>query len=137
MSAEELKAAIVRPPFDYAGVANNFGMLKFSGGVLATETSHAANAVPREWQGKWVEIYVTGGNLHYAFSASSTAEVDRSVAATAAGASVKVGRVIPNGESRHVYIPPYRSAEPDATDGDVYFVRESDAVGTVVYMGLA
>lgn len=137
MSAEEVKAARVRPPYDYAAAANNFGALKFSGGVLATETSHAANAVPRDWQGQWVEIYVSGGNLHYAFSRSSTAEVDRAVAATAAGASVKVGGVIPNGEARHVLVPAATPTGPTDPNAEIYFVRESDALSTVVYMRLA
>ena len=129
MSSDLAKASQVRPPFDYASVANDFGVLKFSGGVLATETTHKANALPNDWRGKWVEIYVTGGNMHYAFSTSSAAEVDRAVAASEAGASVKVGGVIPTGESRHVYVP-------DSSDV-VYFVRESDAVGTVAYVRLA
>lgn len=137
MSVEEVKAARVRPPYDYAGVANDFGVRKFSGGVLAAETSHKADAVPRDWHGQWVEIYVTGGNMHYAFSRTSTAEVDRTVAASAAGASVKVGAIIPNGENRHVQIPTASPTGPTDAAADVYFVRESDAVGTVAYMRLA
>ncbi len=130
MSSPDLsKSALVRAPFDYAAVANNFGVLKFSGGVLATETTHKANVVPNAWRGQYVEIYVTGGVMHYAFSTSSAAEVDRAVAATEAGASVKVGGVIPNGETRHVLVP-------DSSD-PVYFVRESDTVGTIAYMRLA
>ena len=137
MSAEEVKAARVRPPYDYNAVTNDFGVLKFSGGVLSTETSHKVDAVPRAWQGQWVEIYATGGDLHYAFSRSSTAEVDRAVAATAAGASVKVGAVIPNGESRHVQIPLATPAGPSDTASEIYFARESSAIGTVAYMRLA
>ena len=136
MSAEEVKAAIVRAPFDYAGVANDFGARKFTGGVAATETTHKADAVPRDWQGQWVELYAVGGSVHYAFSLDASAEVDRAVAATAAGASVKVGGVVPSGEVRHVKIPKPTGDLPNTTP-DVYFVRESDTVGTIVYMRLA
>lgn len=135
MSTEEVKAARVRAPYDYAAVANNFGVLKFTGGTSGTETSHVANAIPDDWRGQWVEIYVTGGDMHYAFSATSSAEVDRAVTATEAGASVKVGAVIPNGASVHVQIPNY--GDRNAADGVTYFVRESTALGAVAYMRLA
>lgn len=129
------KSDRIRPPFDYAAITNNFGVLKFSGGVLATETSHVVNVLPDDWMGQYLEIYVTGGDMHYAFSMSSTAEVDRAVSATEAGASVKVGGVIPNGATRYVQVPVIKM--DGTTDGHVYFSRESSATGTIAYVRLA
>ncbi len=98
--------------------ANNFNVLKFTG-----ETTHAANVIPETWVGQEVEIYVSGGDLHYGFSTHSDAEIDRSVSATAAGASAKVGAVLPDGNYDQVVLPD--SPSP------VYFVREATASVTV------
>ncbi len=139
MSTEEVKAARIRPPFDYTTTANNFGVLKFTAGTAADTQIHSANVIPLDWVGKWVEIYVTGGTagtdaMHYAFSRVSTAEVDRAVAATAAGASVKVGGVVPTGTAVQVQIP-YGTGP--TVESPVYFVRESTTTGMVAYMRLA
>jgi hypothetical protein len=99
--------------------------------VFTATTNHAANAVPKRWEGMFVEITVTGGNLWYFFDKDSDAEVDRTEAASAAGnTGAKVGRYIPSGETRQVIIPEAPAG------GSMYFVRESDAT-TTVYMGLA
>lgn len=128
------KAAVVRAPFDNL-TANDFQVRKFT-----VTSTHAANAVPKGWYGQWVEIYVTGGTagtdaMHYAFSQASNAEVDTSVSATAAGASSKVGAVIPTGETRQIKIP-LPSLTGQATDGQLYFVREGSTTLTC-YMRLA
>ncbi len=138
-SSEEVKAARIRPPFDYGTVANDFGVLKYTAGTLADTTVHSANVIPNDWVGKWVEIYVSGGTagldaMHYSFSRTATAEVDRAVAATAAGASVKVGSVIPTGSAVQVQIP-YGTGPTVETP--VYFVRESTTTGMVAYVRLA
>lgn len=121
MSAEETKAALVRPPFDLG--SNEFGVLKFTAG-----TTHGANLIPLAWHGKWVKITVVGGVLHYGFSNSSSAEIDSSVSATAAGASAKVGGYLADGGSVHVRIP--------GTSERLYFCREASA-SCDVYMELA
>src|SRR5690242_19090432 len=92
-----MSATNVRPPIGITNTTNEFNVLKFSGGAVGTETNHAVNALPDVWAGKWVTMYVTGGNMHYAITKFPTAEVDRAVAATAAGASTKVGGVQGNG----------------------------------------
>lgn len=109
--------------------SDDFQVRKFS-----STTTHSANAVPAGWAGKWVTIAVQGGTagtdvLHYGFSTSSTAEIDRSVAATAAGASAKVGDVIPTGQKEDVLLP------FTSTQQTLYFVRESTAT-LDVYVGL-
>lgn len=135
MSAEEVKAARICPPNDIGRTANDFGCLKFSGGVLATETTHKADEVPEFLCGQWVDLVAIGGDVHFAFSKNANAEVDRAVAATAAGASDKVGGVVFAGTRLPVQIPE-RGGTPgnSAGDGKVYFVRESSALGTVCLM---
>lgn len=135
MSSISTKSERIRPPYDYGAVANDFGVLKFTAGDVADTTNHQVDQLPDAWMGQYVEIYVTGGDMHYAFSASSTAEVDRAVAATEAGASVKVGAVVPNGAVRYVQIPVTKMS--GTSDGHVYFSRESTANPTVCYMRLA
>lgn len=127
MSTEQHKAAVVRAPNDIGRTANDFGVLKFT-----ATTTHAANALPDAWAGQWVRIYViTGGDLHFAFSTSSSAEVDRSVSATAAGASAKVGDFLEGASETHVRLP-----NIDVPGETLYFVRESTAA-VDVYMRLA
>lgn len=104
-----------------SGVNDDFQVRYFD-----STTTHQAHALPASWAGLYVRIRVTGGTvgtdaLHYAFSVRSTAEVDRAVAATAAGASAKVGDVIPTGEFDDVELPTVRA------DAILYFVRESTA----------
>lgn len=113
-------------------VANDFGVMKFTGGVAATETTHHADPLPDHWQGREIGLTCTGGVCHVAFSSNSTAEVDRSVSATAVGAPGKVGLPLPNSISVET-----RQRVPQGNPGDtMYFVRESDTVGTIVYARL-
>lgn len=128
-----MSATNIRPPTGISTTLNEFNVLKFTGGAAGTETNHAVNPLPAAWQGKWVTMYATGGNLHYAISKFSTAEVDRAVAATAAGASTKVGGVLANGFTTMFRLP-YATQNLNES---LYFARESDAVGTVAYMWLS
>lgn len=140
MSTEIAKSLANGAPFDgragqgstAAAVANDFGVLKFTGGVAATETTHSANVIPAHWHGREVGLVASGGVCYFAFSLSATAEVDRAVAATAAGDAGKVGLPLPNSVSIET-----RARVPDAPEGQrIYFVRESDTTSTVVYMRL-
>jgi hypothetical protein len=98
---------------------------------FTADTTHKANAVPAAWAGRYVKITSVGGILHYGFSETSSAEIDRAVAATDAGASAKVGGYIADGGSDSRRIP--RRSTLGAT---VYFCRESSAASTV-YVELA
>jgi len=110
---------------------NDFNVRKFSGGTSGTETTHHADAVPENFKGKYVTLYATGGNVWFGFSTSASAEIDRTVAATNAGASAKVGAYLPS-----QYLLDW--VVPDSPPGvPMYFVRESDAVGAVVNMTLS
>ena len=115
----------VQAPLD-AG-SNDFRVLKFT-----AETTHAANAVPPSWCNRYVSIKATGGNVHFGFSTNASAEIDSGVTATAAGAGGKVGDVLPDGLGIETQrrIPACKPGTP------LYFVRESDAAGAVVYMAL-
>ncbi len=129
------KAAVVRAPVDNAAVPNDFQVRYFT-----VPTTHAADALPKGWYGQWVEMYVVGGAagtdaMYYGFSKASNAEVDRTVAATAAGASDKVGGVVPTGETRQVKLP-RPSLDGQATAEQLYFVREG-SVALTCYMRLA
>lgn len=117
MSMQEVAPA----PFDIEA-ANDFQILKFT-----ATTTHAVDAIPDSWRGRKVELYVTGGDLHWSFSAHDDAEIDRSVSATAAGASAKVGAILPDGN--------YERARVPGSVGTVYFVREASASVTI-YMRL-
>lgn len=116
----------VQAPSDVG--SNEFGVKKFTAG-----TTHAADALPASWSGRYVVLRAVGGNVHWGISTNSSAEVDRSVSAAAAGASAKVGDVIPDGVTyeTHRKLPTWRH------DQTGYFVRESDAADTVVYIALA
>lgn len=129
----------IRAPFDgnlpstAPAVANNFGVLHFTGGVSGAETTHKANVLPAGWAGKWINAYCLGGKCWIAFSKNSSAEVDRTVAATEAGAALKVGAPLSPGEAN---VRPFRLPYIKETES-LYFVRESDTVGTVVWLELA
>lgn len=120
-----------RPGSTTLPVANDFGLIKWTGGVAATETTHSTNAMPLTFNGREVGLVATGGVCHFAFSPNSDAEVDRGVSATAAGASAKVGTPLPDSLSVMTRARvPWNNGQP------VYFVRESSATGTIVYMQL-
>lgn len=118
-------------PFSTAG-DNEYKVLKFT-----STTTHAQDVIPAAWHGKHVEITVIGtadGDvLHWGFAVNdSDAEIDRSVTATDAGASAKVGGVLISGVR-----PTTQRRTPNANPTDaVYFVRESSDTCTV-YMELA
>lgn len=138
MTADLNKAAKVRAPHDCGQTANDFSVK-----VFTAPTTHAADAVPNLWQGQWAELHVVGGTagtdyVDYAFSLSSSAEVDIAVAASAAGASDKAGARIPTGEKVMVLIPKHKTpgAGP-VTEGDIYFVREGSAASMSVRFRLS
>lgn len=113
------------------GGDNEYKVLKFT-----STTTHAQDAIPVAWHGKYVRITVigtaSGDVLHWAFAVNdSDAEVDRAVTATAAGASTKVGGIL---IANVVPTADRRTPNANLTD-TVYFVRESSDTCTV-YMEL-
>ncbi len=128
------KAAVVQAPFedtpDGTTADHDFNVKKYTGGTLADTQVHVATAVPATWCGKFVKISAIGGDITYGFSTNALAEVDRSVAASEAGASTKVGGLILSGQSVHVLVPKNEKKT-------IYFVRESSTTGVVALMELA
>lgn len=127
-----MSATNVRPPIGVSATLNEFETRKFTGGAVGAETTHHTDALPdASWSGKYVSALAIGGNCHYAFTRFPTAEVDRAVAATEAGALTKVGGVLMAGIKEHFRLPYW------AAGSLLYFARESDTVGTVVYLSLS
>jgi len=135
MSTEANKSLRSNAPYDgrpgtlAAITANDYGVKKYAGGLAGTETTHHADAVPDHWRGREVGLTASGGVCHYAFSTNPSAEVSATVAVTNAGASQLVGIPIPDSLSVMV-----RARVPEDGNNTMYFVRESTAVNTVVYM---
>ena len=86
---------------------------------FAATTDSAVNVLPAEWCGCFIRITAVGGNLHFLLTTDSAATVDRTVSATAAGATdATVGDYLANGDSLYVMVP---------DKYPVYFAREADA----------
>src|SRR5678809_1543975 len=91
-------------PYD-APTANDFNVRKYTGGTLADNSVHSANAIPENFKGRYLTLLAVGGNVHFGFSLHSDAEIDRAVAASAAGASAKVGGYLTNGIKEDYWVP--------------------------------
>lgn len=134
MSGEQRLSLRNQGPFDgrpgkqSTAVDDDFGVLVFSGGVLGAETTHIATALPAHWAGREVGAICSGGVAYVGFSLRADAIIDRGAAASDAGTAAQSGLPLPNSMSveTRIRLPMW---QPHQT---VYFVRESDAVGTIV-----
>lgn len=127
-----MSATNIRAPYGISDSNNNFEVRKFTGGDSGTETTHITTALPdAHWSGKYVGMLAVGGTCHFAFTRNAAAEVSTAVAATEAGATTLVGMPLSPGIVSYVRLPYW------AAGTSLYFARESDAVGTVVYMWLS
>lgn len=133
MSSDELRKSLANngPSDLWPGalpvpVPDDFGVMLYTGGVSGTETDHAATPLPGHWANRELGLLVTGGTVHVAFSKLSTAEVDRSVPATANGVAAKVGLPIAAGVEKRIRVPRIGPGET------LYFVREADTLGATV-----
>ena len=127
MSYASYQADNNRAPADKGNTANDFDVRLYD-----CDTTHKANPVPFKFTGKYVRIFVSGGDLHYAFSESASAEVDRTVASTDTGASDKVGDIIKDGTFERVKVPFVKDESVS-----LYFVREATIDNTIARMRLA
>lgn len=115
------KANIISPPFDPTSApANDFNVALFT-----VDVTHKAHALPRAWSGQFVTLY-SPVDCHYGFALSPSAEVDRAVAATDAGATVKVGGLLLAGVKDQVLLP-----EWDPARQTMYFVREAASLSSI------
>jgi hypothetical protein len=134
MSEELRKSLFNEAPYDgtsgssRAPVADDYGVILFSGGQLGTETDSVATVVPEHWHGLEVGMLALGGVAHVGFSKRSAAVMDRPAVASNAGVVSQVGCPIPAGTEKRFRVPKVSPGER------VYFVRESDTVGTTVRM---
>lgn len=127
-----MSAGTRRVPLGDSATANEFAQRKFTGGTLADTTAHVTTElVEYSWSGKYITMRAIGADVHFAFTRFPTAEVDRAVAATEAGATTKVGGLLLAGEERDFQLPQF-----DVTR-KLYFSRESSAINAVVLMGLS
>lgn len=122
MSEALLKATQSRAPNDVGRTANDFGVL-----IFTCAAAHRADALPDHWKGRRIGIHAVGGAMDVAFSTSSIAEVDTSVAATDAGAAAKAGRTIASGATEYFVLP-----DPDGKT--LYFVREGAATSARLHL---
>ena len=84
------------------------------------------NEVPEIFHGKYVRLTPLGANMWFAFTDKATHTIDRTIAATDAGAQAEgLGDYVANGEHEHVFCP------TPPPGGKVYFSRQGDAAGTV------
>lgn len=102
MSADLIKALNVRAPNDFKRTLNDFGWQK----LPATAASQNI-ALPREWAGRWVMVYIPvgGTDVTLAFSIDPTAQIDVTVAATTVFPTLKVGIPLPAGFIHQIRAP--------------------------------
>jgi hypothetical protein len=129
--SEEQRAARLRGAHDIGRTANDFGGLKF-----ASTTTHGVNPLPADWSGRWVIMRATGGDVHFAFSASASAEIDRAAAAAAAGSTTqgtkaKVGDIVPDGlaSETHRQLPYWQA-------GTTMYIAHEATAATTLYVVL-
>lgn len=128
-SALLAKAIKIRLPNDNgASAANEFSVMK-----IAVTTSHGQSELPDSWNGRFVKALVIGasGDLaHVAFSRTTGGEVDRSVSATTAGATLKVGWPLQHGIVEHLFVPAWDKPQQG------FLIHEGSAAVTL-YLALA
>ncbi len=127
-TAIQAKAIKIRFPRDTGRTDNDFGVRKYD-----VTTSHSATVLPTEFAGRQVVmlfIATSGDTCHFAFSVRSAAEVSTATAATAAGATAKVGWPLQHGIEVHRTAPDWNKQQSG------YLVIEGSAAGTL-YLALA
>lgn len=101
---------------------NNTSVISFT-----LDTTARNVALPRDFYGQFLRVLPVGANLYWYLSKSSSASVDRTVAASASGArAANLGEYLANGSVDHEICP---NGTPSET---VYFVWQGDAAGTFV-----
>ena len=111
------QAAFVLPPLRESATTTVMTTVRLYSAVTTT----AVNALPDDWRGKYVEIGCEGGTVDYVLSVDSAQTIDRTVAASAAGASSStLGARLTAGEKVPVVVP-------DPSGGEkVYLARQAD-----------
>jgi hypothetical protein len=84
----------------YDSGSDEFGVMKIN-----VNTTHSLVPLPREWAGRAVALRSFTNNVTIGVSPSASAEVDSTVAATATGATTKVGATIVAGTLYATVLP--------------------------------
>ena len=122
------KAFSVRFPHDLGRTQNDFGVQK-----LAASGASQSVALPREWSGRWVMIYIPTGGTDIQFACSkvpdgaktlATQEVDTAAAASTTFPTLKVGLPLPAGFIHQLELPKWDKNETG------YLVFESSGAQT-------
>jgi hypothetical protein len=115
-------ASFVTPPFRDSATTTVNTTVRLYTAVTTTQN----NVLPDDWRGRYIEIGCEGGTVDYVLSVDSAQIIDRTVAATSAGASSStLGGRLTAGEKVPVVVP-----DP-AGGGQVYLARQAD-VSTAV-----
>ncbi len=94
--------------------------------LFDSTTGSQAHALPADWAGKYVRILPLTEDVWVLFSKNAAATVDRTVAATAAGASnTALGTKLLKDQYHDYRLPGKADSET------LYFVREAGATGSV------
>lgn len=99
---------------------NNTSVISFT-----LDTTARNVALPRDFYGQFLRVLPVGANLYWYLSKSSSASVDRTVAASASGArAANLGEYLASGTVDHEICPNALTSET------VYLVWQGDAAGT-------
>lgn len=118
MSAFLNKAVAITIPYDVG--SNEFGVMK-----IDSDDTHKACALPDSWSGCAVAFRCFTNNVNVGLSTNVDAEIDRSVSASDAGASAKVGATVVAGTLYAAVLPTWAPAKT------MYLIHEAAANNTV------
>jgi hypothetical protein len=123
MSADLLRAVATHIPTQPKdGVINEFGVRKILSG-----TTSVATLLPEEWcNGQLVGIQCVTNNVTMACSRNSSAQVDKDLTATTAGATTKAGLTIKAGVMYPLILPKWTKGEK------MYLIHQAAADNTVL-----
>lgn len=100
-AADEIKAANIRCATDTNRAADDFGWQKLPA-TLASQNI----ALPREWAGRWMMVYVPSGgtDVQVATSTRAGAAINTALAASTTFPTLQTGTPCPAGQVTHVRI---------------------------------
>jgi|WetSurMetagenome_2_1015567.scaffolds.fasta_scaffold317913_2 hypothetical protein len=122
------KAFSVRFPHDFGRTQNDFGVQK-----MAASAASQSVAMPAQWSGRWVLIYIPTGGADIQFACSkvpdgakalASQEVDTAAATSTTFPTLKVGLPFPAGQIHQMELPKWDRNETG------YLVFESSGAQT-------
>jgi hypothetical protein len=133
----QYQAALVKPPVFRSLKADGSPETVSTVAYYTCVTTAKCNEVPVDFHGKYVRLTAIGANMNWVFTDKSSHTVDRTIAATDAGARAEgLGGFLASSAVTHVRVPSPLLDPATGLIGKVYFSRQGDAAGSV-YMELA